>query len=79
VSGTLNWLYTNHFDAYLFGTLAEAKLFIEDFDDAAVWKQRRDEVFDEISKLNFREPAGWQFRSSGQRPNGHPAVFRVSA
>jgi hypothetical protein len=64
----LNWLYTNHFDAYLFGTLAEAKLFIEDADAAQVWKQRCDGVFDEIKMLNFREPGALQMQVLGPTP-----------
>lgn len=53
VSGSLNWLFTNHPDAYLFGSLAEAYMFTKDPDNAGIWKARCDAVFDEITKQNF--------------------------
>lgn len=68
VSGTLNWLYTNHPDAYLFGSLCEANAFNKDVDPAGLWKARRDEVFDEIAKLDFNERSGMAMRVMGQTP-----------
>ncbi len=68
LSGALNWLYTNHPDAYLFGSLVEAFLFIEEPDTAAVWKKRCDDVFDEIQTLNFREPGALQIQVLGNTP-----------
>ena len=68
LSGSLNWLWTNHPDAYLFGTLAEANLFNKAFDPGGVWKQRRDEVFDEIFKLDFNERQGLAIRVLSQTP-----------
>lgn len=70
VSGALNWLWTNHPDAYLFGTLCEANAFNKGkaFESAALWKQRRDEVFDEISKLDFNERQGMAVRVMGFTP-----------
>lgn len=62
VSGTLNWLWTNHPDAYLFGTLVEATAFTKDATKAALWKARRDEVFDEIAMLDFNERQGMAIR-----------------
>src|SRR6185312_3735818 len=64
----LNWLYTNWPDVYLFGSLAEAYLFNKDPDNAVVWKARRDEVFDEIAKLQFRENGAMAVRIMGQTP-----------
>jgi hypothetical protein len=52
LSGTVNWLYTAHPDAYLFGSLAEAQGFNVDFEKLALWKARRDEVLDEIERLS---------------------------
>ncbi len=68
VSGSLNWLFTNHPDIYLFGSLVEAKLFVEDVEAAALWKSRRDEIFDGINKLNFREPGALQMQVFGITP-----------
>lgn len=68
VSGSLNWLFTNYPNAYLFGALAEAKLFIEDFEGAALWKSRRDAIFEDIGLLNFREPGALQMQVYGNTP-----------
>jgi hypothetical protein len=68
VSSSLNWLFTNHPDAYLFGSLAEANAFNKDVDAAGLWKARRDEVFDEISKLDFNERQGMAMRVTGHTP-----------
>lgn len=53
VSGSLNWLFTNHPDAYLFGSLAEAYMFNKDPENAAVWEGRRDKVFQSIKGVDF--------------------------
>ncbi len=58
VSSTLNWLFNKYPDAYLFGALLEGANFTADTDQAIIWKSRRDEIMDEVSKLNFREPGG---------------------
>lgn len=68
VSGALNWLYTNHPDVYLFGSMCEAKLFLEDYEEAALWKSRRDEVFEEIKLVNFREGSGLSMQVYGITP-----------
>lgn len=68
LSGTLNWLYTNHPDAYLFGSLAEANAFNKNVDAAGLWKARRDEVFDEIARLDFNERQGMSVRTDGLTP-----------
>jgi hypothetical protein len=70
VSGTLNWLYTNHPDAYLFGSLCEANAFNKGkaFDSASLWKQRRDEVFQEIAMLDFNERQNMAVRVIGVTP-----------
>jgi hypothetical protein len=53
VSGALNWLFTNHPDAYLFGALAEAFMFNKDPENAAVWEGRRDKVYQSIKGVDF--------------------------
>lgn len=70
LSGSLNWLWTNHPDAYLYGTLAEANYFNKGsaLPMAAVWTQRRDQVFDEIQKLDFNERAGMSIRIMAPTP-----------
>lgn len=68
VSGSLNWLFTNHPDAYLFGSLCEANAFNKNVDAAGLWKARRDEVFDEIMKLDFNERQGMSVRTIGITP-----------
>lgn len=68
LSGTLNWLWTTHPDAYLFGTLAEANAFNKNIDPAGLWKARRDEVFQEISMLDFNERQGMAIRVLGYTP-----------
>ena len=70
LSGTLNWLYTNHPDAYLFGSLCEANAFNKGkaFQDASLWKTRRDEVFQEIAMLDFNERQGMAIRVWGATP-----------
>lgn len=70
LSGTLNWLYTNHPDAYLFGALCEANAFNKGqaLPDSAMWKSRRDEVFQEIAMLDFNERQSMAVRIMGVTP-----------
>lgn len=68
VSSTLAWLYTIHPDAYLSGSLCEANAFNKDVDPAGLWKARRDEVFQEISLLDFNERQGMAMRVMGTTP-----------
>ena len=68
VSIALNWLYTNHPDAYLFGSLAEAYAFIQDFEKMQLWGGRRDKVFDDIRLVNFREGSDLAVRTVGAHP-----------
>jgi hypothetical protein len=70
VSSALNWLFTRHPDAYLFGTLCEANAFNKGqaFEAASIWKTRRDEVFEEIQKVEFNERTGMSMRLVGITP-----------
>ena len=70
VESSLNWLYTSHFDVYLFGSLCEANAFNKGkaFQDAALWKTRRDEGFGEIESAQFNENSGMAVRTIGATP-----------
>ena len=47
-----NWLLVNHSDAYLFGVLAEAELYIGHDERATIWLQRRDLAFQSIEAFD---------------------------
>ena len=53
-----NWLLTAHPDLYLFGSMVEAEAFGVNDERAPLWKARRDEIFDEIDKLNNKPRGG---------------------
>ena len=53
-----NWLLAAHPDLYLFGALVEAEMFGVNDERAPVWKARRDEIFDEIDRLNHKTRGG---------------------
>ena len=63
-----NWLFTAHPDAYLFGSLAEAYMMLKDFQTAALWKSRRDEVFEEIETLSNKTNGPAAVRIMGVTP-----------
>lgn len=65
ISGALNWLWTAYPDVYLFGTLFEAYMFNKDAANAALWKARRDEIFDEMEMKQFREQGALAVRTGG--------------
>lgn len=64
VSASLNWLYSAYPDVYLFGSLCEAEGFVKDDARLALWKARRDEVFQEIKSVNFNEGSGLAVRTA---------------
>jgi len=68
LESALNWLYTNHFDVYLAGSLAYGNAFNKAFDPAGAWKARMEEIFDEIQKLDFNERQGMAVRIIGATP-----------
>ena len=69
IATALNWLWTNYPDAYLFGALAESGAFTRDNEATGIWKVRRDEVFDEIKMVDFRErPASMSVRVMSYTP-----------
>jgi hypothetical protein len=55
-----NWLLAAYPDLYLFGALAEAHGFVKDTESLTLWASRRNELFDEIERLDAktRGPAG---------------------
>ena len=61
-----NWLLVAHPDIYLAGTLTEAYAYTKDYDQAGLWKARRDNMFDEINNLD-------------QKTRGPSAVIPIGA
>lgn len=68
VATALNWLFNNHVDAYLAGSLAQAAAFNKDFDTAGTWLARCNQIFDEITKQDFNERQGMAVRTMGITP-----------
>jgi hypothetical protein len=68
IADTLNWLFTHHPDAYLFGSLAEAEAFGVNDERMPMWKARRDEVLAEIAASHFRERGAMEIRTAGATP-----------
>jgi hypothetical protein len=49
LSGVLNdWVLLQHFDAYLYGTLCEAELYLKNEDRAQAWYQRSSAAIQDI-------------------------------
>ncbi len=65
---SLNWLMTNHWDAYFFGTLEQAYLYDKDPDNAAVWSAKKKGVFDSIKLQRFREEGALTIRTMSLTP-----------
>lgn len=53
-----NWLLTSHPDAYLFGTMAEAELYIGHDERLPLWLQRRDAVLQSIENYDRKTRSG---------------------
>jgi hypothetical protein len=68
LSGTVNWLFSAHPDLYLLGSLVEAEMFLVNDPRAAMWKARRDEIFDEIEKLSNKTRGIGAIRVMGPTP-----------
>jgi hypothetical protein len=68
LSAALNWLYTSHPDAYLWGSIAEIGGFLRDVDLLSLGTAKRDGIFSEISLSNFREAGNLQIRVMGACP-----------
>ena len=67
-SNTSNWLLAAHPDLYLAGSLVEANVFVKDYDTAAVWKGRRDTLFEDVTKLDQKTRAPSFIRVPGRTP-----------
>ena len=67
-ANTANWLLATAPDLYLFGALAEAHGFVKDADSLALWKSRRDELFDEIERLDVKTRGQAGIRVIGPTP-----------
>lgn len=52
---TSNWVLDRHSGVYLFGTLAEANLYIKNAEEASVWKARFDGLIDELNGISQRD------------------------
>jgi hypothetical protein len=63
-----NWLLASHPDLYLFGSMVEAEMFGVNDDRMPTWKARRDEIFDEIIKLNNQTRGASYIRVFGPTP-----------
>ncbi len=68
LASSLNWLMTNNPDAYFFGALEQAYLWIKDTDQAAPWSAKKAAVYTSIKTQNFRNPGALVIRAFGQTP-----------
>jgi hypothetical protein len=57
-----NWLLTAHPDAYLFGVLSEAELYIGHDERAPLWLQRREAAFASIEQASYKARVGDQLQ-----------------
>lgn len=57
-SNSTNWLLTAHPDLYLFGSLVEAEMFGVNDERVPAWKARRDEIFEELIRLDNKTRSG---------------------
>ena len=60
-----NWLLAAHPDLYLFGALTEAQGFNVDPDKMAMWGSRRNDIFEEIDKLDGKTRGAGAVRVMG--------------
>lgn len=65
---TSNWLLGAHPDVYLSGALVEGYAYTKDYDQAAVWKARRDSLIDDINKLDQKTRGPSAMRPLGPTP-----------
>jgi hypothetical protein len=68
LSSSSNWLLAAAPDLYLFGALAEAHGFVKDTESLALWKSRRDELFDELDRLDVKTRGQSGIRVIGPTP-----------
>ena len=65
---TSNWLLSAHPDLYMAGAMTEACVYTKDYDTAAIWKGRRDTLFDEITNLDTKTRGPSYIRVPGYNP-----------
>jgi hypothetical protein len=63
-----NWLMIAHPDLYLFGSMVEAEMFGANDERMPAWKARRDEILDEIVRLDARTRGPSAIRVFGATP-----------
>ena len=68
LSAGVNWLFGSHPDLYLFGALVEGQGYALNPQAAALWKARRDEIFDEIETLSNKTRGAGTIRVMGATP-----------
>jgi hypothetical protein len=68
VSSSLAWLFNNHVDAYMAGSLAQAAAFNKEFDTAGTWLARCNKIFEDILSLDFNERQGMAVRVNSLTP-----------
>lgn len=65
---TSNWLLSAHPDVYLAGALTEGYAYTKDYDQAAIWKTRRDALIDQINNLDQKTRGPSAMRPLGSTP-----------
>lgn len=68
LSSSLGWLMSNNPDAYWFGSLEQAYLWVKDYEQAAPWKALKEGVYQSIKTQNFRNAGALTIRVMGQTP-----------
>jgi hypothetical protein len=58
VSTPSNWLLDQHADAYLYGTLFNAEIYLDNAQRAAQWKGLLDQVVDRINRTSRNDRFG---------------------
>ena len=57
-SASVNWMMTDHPDAYLYGCLAEMAGFAQNYQEVSAWTDAMYRVIDEIKKASNRDSYG---------------------
>ncbi len=72
ISASLNWLFTNRVDCYFNGVLEQCYAYVKDYDQAAVFQQKKRANYADIKLQQFREPGKLYIRAqtgwSGNTP-----------
>lgn len=55
VGNTSNWVLTSHPSLYLYGSLAEANLYVKNADEATLWNARFDATLDQVNGNSQRD------------------------